>query len=88
MNIVLLQNGVLTLSLFARRQVLNLLEIYHIPINSKNKLHYKNITDIKKLQVEIFSITGLDKQNICKIVHIFLPIRLNICSGCSKEPSH
>ena len=32
---------------------------------------------------------GLDKQNFeCKIVNVFLPFSLNICFGCSKEPSH
>ena len=33
--------------------------------------------------------TGLDKKSFeRKIVNIFLPISLNICFGCSKEPSH
>ena len=32
---------------------------------------------------------GLDKQNFQhKSVNIFLPISLNICFGCSKEPSN
>ena len=32
---------------------------------------------------------GLDKQNFQrKNVNIFLPISLNICFWCSKEPSH
>ena len=32
---------------------------------------------------------GLDKQSFeRKIVNIFLPISLNMCFGCSKEPSH
>ena len=34
-------------------------------------------------------ITGLDKQIFeRKIVNTFLPISLNVCFGCSKEPSH
>ena len=33
--------------------------------------------------------TGLDKQRFsAKNVNIFLPTSLNICFGCSKEPSH
>ena len=41
------------------------------------------------LQFPVSYNTGLDKQNFeCKIVNIFLPISLNICFGCSKEPSH
>ena len=33
--------------------------------------------------------TGLDnKFSEFKIVNIFLPISLNVCFGCSKEPSH
>ena len=32
---------------------------------------------------------GLDKQSFERIiVNFFLPIRFNICFGCSKEPSH
>ena len=31
---------------------------------------------------------GLDKHFKRKIVNYFLPISLNICLGCSKEPSH
>ena len=32
---------------------------------------------------------GFDKQFFeRKIVNIFLPISINICLGCSKEPSH
>ena len=34
-------------------------------------------------------ITDLDKQKFeCKILNIFLPIRLIISFGCTKEPSH
>ena len=29
-----------------------------------------------------------DKLFVCKIVNIFLSISLNVCFGCSKEPSH
>ena len=35
----------------------------------------------------IYKITGLENFER-KIVNIFLPIWLNICLGCSKEPSH
>ena len=28
------------------------------------------------------------KKKLCKIVIIFLSVSLNICFGCSKEPSH
>ena len=33
---------------------------------------------------------GPDKENFLehKMVNIFLPINLNMCFGCSKEPSH
>ena len=30
----------------------------------------------------------INKNLVCKIVNFFLPINLNICFGCSKEPSH
>ena len=39
--------------------------------------------------VPFASIIGLDKQNFEReIVNIFLPVSLNICFGCLKEPSH
>ena len=30
----------------------------------------------------------INKNVECKIVNIFLPMVLNICFGCSNEPSH
>ena len=29
-----------------------------------------------------------EEKKLIKVVNIFLPINLNICFGCSKEPSH
>ena len=37
--------------------------------------------------LKMYSI-GPDKKNEIKNVNIFLPINLNMCFGCSKEPSH
>ena len=36
------------------------------------------------------SLIGLDKQKISSLIfeNIFLSINLNMCFGCSKEPSH
>ena len=43
---------------------------------------------LKHLQIYERSIVPVKQIKMCKIVIIFLSISLNMCFGCSKEPSH
>ena len=50
-------------------------------------LKNKNII-FKIRRSKVTDYAALSKHFECKIVIIFLPICLNMCFGCSKEPSH
>ena len=53
-----------------------------------NKLMLLGIWSIQEIMVHITCVKLASFELVHKIVNIFLSVSLNICFGCSKEPSH
>ena len=73
---------------------MNLFKVYVLPLRCyiapyyTKYVHEKIVKSGTRQVMRINHRASLAKNNLRKIAIIFLPISLNMCFGCSKEPSH